>query len=75
MEQEGISSSPLKEKEKHEISVTIDCIGASEIFEQLSETGIYAWNDRGLVRFSSHGYNSLEDIERIVEVFPSLWRK
>lgn len=65
----------LKRKRGHEASVTIDCICASEIVEELSKTGIYAWNDRGRVRLSFHGYNSLEDVERIMEVLPSLWRK
>lgn len=75
LDQEGILASTPKEKERHGASVTIDCVSASKIVEELEKANIYAWNGRGRVRFSFHGYNSLKDVDRIMEVFPILWRK
>lgn len=75
LEQEGIRSSTPREKTRHGASVTIDCAGASEIVDKLSSAGIYAWNGRDRVRFSFHGYNSTRDVERIMQVFPTLWKE
>ncbi|KAL1878948.1 hypothetical protein Plec18167_004243 [Paecilomyces lecythidis] len=74
LQKEGIPSSTPKQKDRHGASVTIDCAGASEIVDKLSDAGIYAWNGRGRVRFSFHGYNSMRDVDRIMDVFPALWR-
>ncbi|KAI3394517.1 hypothetical protein diail_2606 [Diaporthe ilicicola] len=75
LEAEGIQSSTPVDTSRHGASVAVNCQGASEIVEELATKGIYAWNGSGRVRFSFHGYNSLEDVERIMDVFPLLWRK
>jgi selenocysteine lyase/cysteine desulfurase len=72
---EGISSSTPIDKARHGASVTIDCAGASEIVNEMAKSGVFAWNGQGRVRFSFHGYNCLGDVDRIMEVFPPLWRK
>jgi len=72
---ESIFSSTPIEKARHGASVTVNCVGASEIVNEMAKTGIYAWNGQGRVRFSFHGYNCLKDVNRIMEVFPALWRK
>ncbi|KAL4901091.1 hypothetical protein BDW74DRAFT_88185 [Aspergillus multicolor] len=75
LEKEGIPSSTPREKERHGASVTVHCNGAAEIVDEMREAGVYAWNGNGRVRFSFHGYNCQADVERIMEVFPGLWRK
>ncbi|KAE8375834.1 pyridoxal phosphate-dependent transferase [Aspergillus bertholletiae] len=74
-ESAGIPSTTPREAQRHGASVTVDCAGASEIVDELYNNGIYAWNGRGRIRFSFHGYNSMKDVERIMEIFPALWKK
>lgn len=45
------------------------CIGhprAQEIVDALAARGVWAWNGRGRIRFSFHGYNGGNDVDRIV---------
>ncbi|KAH8430708.1 uncharacterized protein LDX57_008370, partial [Aspergillus melleus] len=72
---EGIPSSTPLQKAQHGASVTVYCEGASEIVKLMAKAGVYAWNGQGRVRFSFHGYNCLEDVDRIMEIFPSLWKE
>ncbi|KAL4785989.1 pyridoxal phosphate-dependent transferase [Aspergillus varians] len=74
LEREGIPVTTPRERTQHGASVTIDCVGASEIVDKMGEAGVYAWNGSGRVRFSFHGYNCLADVDRVMEVFPKLWR-
>lgn len=39
---------------------------AQAIVDALAERGVWAWNGRGRIRFSFHGYNGGDDVERIV---------
>ncbi|KAL2863644.1 PLP-dependent transferase [Aspergillus lucknowensis] len=75
LDEEGIRCSTPREKSRHGANVTIDCVGASEIVNSLYTAGVYAWNGTGRVRFSFHGYNCMKDVDRIMEVFPGLWRE
>ncbi|KAL4999848.1 pyridoxal phosphate-dependent transferase [Aspergillus recurvatus] len=75
LDQEGIPSSTPWDKERHGGSVTVHCAGAAKIVDELRKAGIYAWNGNGRIRISFHGYNSLRDVERIMEVFPALWKE
>ncbi|KAL3496893.1 pyridoxal phosphate-dependent transferase [Aspergillus germanicus] len=72
---EGIRPSTPREKWKHGANVTVHCKGATEIVDQMSAVGILAWNGYGRVRFSFHGHNCMKDVDRIMEVFPGLWRQ
>ncbi|PLB52230.1 PLP-dependent transferase [Aspergillus steynii IBT 23096] len=71
----SIHSSTPTAKDQHGASVTVDCERASEIVDEMAKAGIYAWNGQGRVRFSFHGYNCIKDVDRIMEVFPTLWKK
>ncbi|KAE8398479.1 pyridoxal phosphate-dependent transferase [Aspergillus pseudonomiae] len=75
LERVGIHSTTPRSVERHGASVAVDCAGASEIVDELHNSGIYASNGKGRVRFSFHGYNSVKDVERIMQVFPGLWKK
>jgi cysteine desulfurase/selenocysteine lyase len=39
---------------------------AQAIVDALHDHGVWAWNGRGRIRFSFHGYNSGDDVDRIV---------
>jgi len=39
---------------------------AQEIVDAMAVHGVWAWNGRGRIRFSFHGYNGGKDIDRIV---------
>ncbi|PLB55544.1 PLP-dependent transferase [Aspergillus steynii IBT 23096] len=75
LHQEGIPSSTPLEKARHGASITVTCEGSSEIVDGMRSVGVYAWNGLGRVRFSFHGYNRAADVDRIMEVFPALYRK
>ncbi|KAL4794883.1 PLP-dependent transferase [Aspergillus venezuelensis] len=75
LQKEGIASSTPWDRDQHAGNVTVQCEGATEIVNELRKAGVYAWNSNGRVRFSFHGYNCLKDVERILEVFPALWRR
>ncbi|OJI98902.1 hypothetical protein ASPVEDRAFT_25746 [Aspergillus versicolor CBS 583.65] len=72
---EGIVSATPVERERHGASVVVYCEGASDIVDEMARKGVYVWNGQGRVRISFHGYNCLGDVDRIMEVFPALWRK
>jgi len=44
-----------------------DSVGA------LHERGVWAWNGRGRIRFSFHGYNGGDDVDRIVAALRAAW--
>ena len=75
LHQEGIPSSTPFEKAQHGASITITCEGVSEIVNGMRSVGVYAWNGLGRVRFSFHNYNRAADVDRIMGVFPALYRK
>jgi cysteine desulfurase/selenocysteine lyase len=54
-------------------NVCVPSSRAGEIAEALDARGIYAWNVQGRVRFSFHGYNALDDVDRIVEALRQVW--
>ncbi|MSO90410.1 MAG: aminotransferase class V-fold PLP-dependent enzyme [Acetobacteraceae bacterium] len=39
---------------------------AQAIVDALAERGVWAWNGRGRIRFSFHGYNGGDDVEKII---------
>jgi selenocysteine lyase/cysteine desulfurase len=62
----GIPTMTPEDPSQHGASVCIQTEQAAGIVEALYDAGIYAWNGRGRVRFSFHGYNRMQDVERIL---------
>lgn len=54
-------------------SVCVDSELAQELVDILARRGVYAWNGRGRVRFSFHGFNAMEDVNRIMEAIREDW--
>jgi selenocysteine lyase/cysteine desulfurase len=62
----GIASTTPADPLRHGASVCIADGRAAALAEALHARGVWAWNGRGRVRFSFHGYNGMEDVERIL---------
>ncbi|KAL3456344.1 PLP-dependent transferase [Aspergillus heterothallicus] len=75
LDNEGIRPSTPREKSRRGANITVHCKGATEIANRMSEVGILAWNGYGRVRFTFHGHNSMKDVNRVMEVFPALWKE
>ena len=56
---------------RHGASVCFTSADAAGIVRTLSDRGVYAWNGQGRVRISFHGYNSMADVERVVQALSS----
>jgi selenocysteine lyase/cysteine desulfurase len=52
---------------RHGASICFTSPEAAAIVDRLFQRGVYAWNGQGRVRVSFHGYNTLADVERMVE--------
>jgi selenocysteine lyase/cysteine desulfurase len=61
----GIASTTPADPRLHGASVCIAHPEAGRLCDALAERGVLAWNGRGRVRFSFHGYNDLGDVERL----------
>lgn len=46
---------------------------AQAIVDALAERGVWAWNGRGRIRFSFHGYNGGDDVEKIVATLRAVY--
>lgn len=57
----------------HGASVCIESAGAQQIVDRLYEDGVYAWNGRGRIRFSFHGYNRLAEVDRVLDCLQKHW--
>jgi selenocysteine lyase/cysteine desulfurase len=68
-----IASTTPRDPSRHAANVCVASARAREIAEALDERGIYAWNGQGRVRFSFHGYNTMDDVDRIVETLRQVW--
>ena len=62
----GIATTTPADPTRHGASVCIARPDAAALCRALHERGVWAWNGRGRVRFSFHGYNGMEDVERIM---------
>jgi selenocysteine lyase/cysteine desulfurase len=69
----GIPSTTPPSSDHHGASICVANLRAKELVAALNEEGIYAWNGRGRVRFSFHGYNGTADVDRIADKL-SVWR-
>lgn len=74
LERAGIVSTTPADPARHGASVCITSPQAGAITKALFDRGIYAWNGRGRVRFSFHGYNGTADVERIMQALRAEWR-
>ncbi|GGG17901.1 aminotransferase class V [Caldovatus sediminis] len=70
----GIASTTPPDPARHGASVCIASPRAAEIVAGLHARGVYAWNGRGRIRFSFHGYNSRADVDRIMDALRAEWR-
>ncbi len=61
----GIPTTTPTDPAQHGASVCIAHPQAAALAEALQARGVWAWNGRGRVRFSFHGYNGLADVDRI----------
>ena len=44
------------------------------VLQVVAEQGVLAWNGHGRLRISFHGYNSMDDVRRILAELPPIWR-
>ena len=59
---------------RHGASVCVPSPRAQAIVDGLAQRGVLAWNGVGRVRFSFHGYNSLQDVDRAVDALRAEWK-
>jgi selenocysteine lyase/cysteine desulfurase len=70
----GIPSTTPADPARHGASVCIATPGAAALTEALVRRGVWAWNGRGRIRFSFHGYNSMADVDRIMAALAAEWQ-
>jgi cysteine desulfurase / selenocysteine lyase len=71
----GIASTTPAEPARHGASVCIESGRAQALVDALAARGVWAWNGRGRVRFSFHGYNAMADVDRIMAALKAEWRQ
>jgi len=67
-----IPSTTPADPARHGASVCIAHANPQAITDALYAQRVYAWNGHGRVRFSFHGYNTMADVDRIVEALRPL---
>jgi len=70
----NIPSTTPPDPARHGASVCVASERAQAITDALHAAGVYAWNGHGRVRFSFHGYNTMQDVERIADALHAQWR-
>lgn len=70
----GVPSTTPADPRRHGASVCVASRHAAEICDALGERGILAWNGRGRVRVSFHGYNGSADMERAADALITEWQ-
>ena len=58
---------------RHGASVCVPSSRAQEIVDGMARNGVLAWNGQGRVRFSFHGYNSRQDVDRAIDALRAEW--
>lgn len=58
---------------RHAANVCIPGLRAGEIAHAMGERGVWVWNGQGRVRVSFHGYNSMADVDGVVEALRAVW--
>ncbi len=70
----GIPLTTPADPARHGANVCMDSTAAQAMCNELADRKIYGWNGHGRLRFSFHGYNAMDDVERIAEAMPQIWR-
>lgn len=65
LEKLQIPSTTPRDPARHGASVCIASPRAQAIVDELQQRHVWAWNGHGRVRFSFHGYNTMDDVDRI----------
>jgi selenocysteine lyase/cysteine desulfurase len=68
----GIPTTTPADPARHGASVCIAHPQAGALAAALHERGVWAWNGRGRVRFSFHGYNGMADVGRILAALAAI---
>jgi selenocysteine lyase/cysteine desulfurase len=58
---------------RHGASVCVASPRAQAIVDGMARDGVLAWNGMGRLRFSFHGYNSQQDVDRAVDALRAEW--
>lgn len=58
---------------RHGASVCVPSSNAQAIVDGMAQNGVLAWNGQGRVRFSFHGYNSAQDVDRAIDALCAEW--
>lgn len=69
----GIPSTTPPDPRRHGASVCMESPRAASIVTALGEKNVLAWNGRGRIRFSFHGYNAMDDVDRIMDALIPAW--
>ena len=70
----GIPSTTPADPRRHGASVCVQSPHAAAIVAGMERRGVFAWNGRGRVRVSFHGYNGTEDMARATDALVAEWR-
>ena len=60
-----------RDPSRHAANVCLQHPRAGEIAAAMQEQGVWVWNGQGRVRF--HGYNHLEEVDRVAEALRAAW--
>jgi selenocysteine lyase/cysteine desulfurase len=58
---------------RHGASVCVPSSRAQAIVDGMARNGVLAWNGQGRVRFSFHGYNARQDVDRAIDALRAEW--
>ena len=70
----GIASTTPPEPLRHGASVCVQSPHAAAIVAGMERRGVLAWNGRGRIRVSFHGYYGTEDMARATDALVAEWR-
>jgi selenocysteine lyase/cysteine desulfurase len=71
---QGIPLTTPADPARRGANVCMDSSAAQAMCNELHARGIYAWNGHGRLRFSFHGYNAMDDVERAATAMREIWR-
>lgn len=70
----GIAATTPPDPARHGASVCVASPHAAAIVAGMERRGVLAWNGRGRVRVSFHGYNGSTDMDRATEALIAAWQ-